>query len=197
MRKSYPINFTLSLFIVIFCVTFTIIAFIRFPLPYSPIANWLSDLGNPDVNIIGAVFYNTGITVAGSALMIFFLRLTKLGMANNRLQCIMILLTVIFGCIGSLAIIMTAIYPINQPSQHSFWSMILYLSLWTAFAFSVAALRYYARYPRWFLAFGGIVVIVDMIAQIFSRTFLSQNGLSFRFYWAIVYCLELGQNVYP
>jgi len=167
MKKEYPLNIVLGLFVVVCYVTCTILAFTRFPLPYSPFNNWLSDLGNPDANPAGAGFYNTGIVLVGYALMLFFLRLTKWRMADNHIQRIMTLLTTGFGCVGSLAMIMTAIYPINQPSQHSFWSMILYISFGTAFAFSVATMRYYVSYLRWLLILGVIVAFVDMISQIF------------------------------
>jgi hypothetical membrane protein len=167
MKKAFPINLIVGLFIVICYVTCTTLAFIRFPLPYSPFNNWLSDLGNPDVNPTGAGFYNAGIVLAGLALMFFFLRLTKWRITGNRIQRIMTLLTTWFGCVGSLAMIMTAIHAINQPSQHSFWSMILYISFGTAFAFSAAAMRYYRHYPQWLFIFGVIVTAVDMVAQIF------------------------------
>jgi len=178
---------------VIFYATFTVIAFTRFPLPYSPVNNWLSDLGNPAVNLAGSGFYNTGIVLTGFVLTLFFLRLAKLRMADNRLQRIMTTLTMGFGCVGSLAMIMTAVYPINQPAQHSFWSMILYISLGTAFAFSVAALRYYTRYPRWLLAFGIIVTGVNMVAQIFFTDIHISE-------WIVVplllgYCLFLGIGI--
>jgi len=193
MKKTYPLNIVLGLFVVICYVTCTILAFTRFPLPYSPFNNWLSDLGNPDVNPTGAGFYNAGIVLAGLALMLFFLRLTEWRMANNRIQHIMTLLTTMFGCVGSLAMIMTAIYPINRPSQHSFWSMILYILFGTAFAFSVAAMRYYVSYPRWLLIFGVIVAVVDMVSQIFFTDVQISE-------WIVVplllgYCLLLGIGI--
>ena len=190
MKKDYPLNIVFGLFIVICYVTCAILAFTRFPLPYSPFNNWLSDLGNPDVNPTGAGFYNTGIVLAGLALMLFFLRLTKWRMAENRLQRIMILLTTGFGLIGSLSMIMTAIHPINEPSQHSFWSMILYISFGTAFAFSAAAMRYYKRYSRWLLLFGVIVAAVDMVSQTFFTNVPISEWIVVPF--LLVYCLLLG-----
>jgi len=195
MKKEYPLNIVLGLFVVFCYVTCTILAFTRYPLSYSPFNNWLSDLGNPAVNPTGAGFYNTGIVLAGLALILFFIRLTKWRMASNRLQRIMTLLTTGFGCVGSLAMVMTAIYPINQPSQHSFWSMILYISFGTAFAFSVAAMRYYVSCPRWLLILGVIVAIVDMVSQIFfTDVHISE--------WIVVplllsYCLLLGMGTEP
>jgi hypothetical membrane protein len=113
MKKTYPIILIMSICVAICYVTFTVIAFTSFPVPYSPANNWLSDLGNPDINPIGARFYNIGIVLADVALTIFFLNLTKMKMRNNHVQNIMTTLTVGFGCIGSLAMLMTAIYPIN------------------------------------------------------------------------------------
>ena len=193
MKRTYPINLILGASVVILYVTFAGASFSRFPSSYSPFDNWLSDLGNPDLNITGAIFYNTGIILAGISLLFFFLYLTKLRLANNRLQRIMTVLTVGFGSIGSLAMIMTAVYPIDQPAQHSFWSMILYFSLGTAFAFSVAALRYHTTFPRWLLLFGGIAAFINMVAQIFFTDICISE-------WIVVplllsYCLFLGIGV--
>jgi hypothetical protein len=71
--------------------------------------------------------------------------------------------------------------------------MILYIALGTAFAFSVAALRYHAQYPRWLLAFGALVAVVDMIAQIFFTDICISEWIVVSF--LLSYCFLLGIGI--
>ncbi|MHB0878719.1 MAG: DUF998 domain-containing protein, partial [Anaerolineae bacterium] len=147
-------------------VMFAAIAYARFPLPYSPLHNWLSDLGNPTVSPSGAPFYNAGIAVTALVLLVFFLSLSGLDLGRGGPQRAMTYLTVGFGCAGTLAMLISAAYPIDQPAVHSLASMGLYIGFGTAFAFSVAALRYHRRCPRWLLAFGVTVALAGMATQV-------------------------------
>jgi hypothetical membrane protein len=154
--------------IVLSCyAVFTILAYVHYPLSYTPRNNWLSDLGNPDLSPGGAIFYNTGIILTAILLVVFYSGMLNLRIKINKVQNTMTYLAVGFGWFGSLAMIMSAVYPINRASMHSFFCMLLFFSLGTAFAFLVAALRYHPEYPKWLLGFGVIAVLVNMIVQIF------------------------------
>ena len=41
-------------------ILFTAISFFYYPTAYSPLTNWLSDLGNPLQNPSGAIYYKIG-----------------------------------------------------------------------------------------------------------------------------------------
>jgi hypothetical protein len=156
------LSFISSLSVVISYLVFAVLSLLSFPTSYSPVSNWLSDLGNSQLNPGGAIFYNTGIVLAGISLLIFFLGLSEWTMAGNKKQNIMLFLTRIFGILGSLSMVLSAIFPINLEGIHSFWSTSLYILIGTSFGFSVAALRYYVRYPRWMLILGIVVALEDM-----------------------------------
>jgi hypothetical protein len=64
--------------------------------------------------------------------------------------CVIFLLKLVrigFGILGALAMLMSGFYPMNFLALHSFFSTCLYILLGTAFAFSVAALRYHPACP--------------------------------------------------
>ena len=157
----------LSLFagilMVVIYLAFAFLAKAGFPGRYSPLQNWLSDLGSFQLNPKGALFYNLGIVLAGALLLPFFSGLGACRLAGNRTQNAMLLLTQIFGALGAFAMVMSAVFPISVPGVHSILSAALYILLGTAFGFSVAALRYYPRYPKWALAAGVLVAIEDML----------------------------------
>lgn len=56
--KRYRMIFFSSILALAGYITCAILAFIHYPLPYSPWKNWLSDLGNKTLNPSGANFYN-------------------------------------------------------------------------------------------------------------------------------------------
>jgi hypothetical membrane protein len=154
MKRFQNISFIAAFLIVVCYLVFATLSYSRYPLPYSPIRNWLSDLGNVNLNPRGAIYYNMGIISTALLLMLFFLGLSRWKIENKRVQIIMLLLTQVFGFLGSFCMIMSAIFPINILAVHRIWSMSLYFMLATAFVFSVAAPRYHQIVPRWLLGVG-------------------------------------------
>lgn len=163
MKKHISLSSASSLFAVVCYLACALLAYAHYPLPYSPQKNWLSDLGNPDLNPSGALFYNIGIVATAAVLPLFFLGLSRWKMANNQGQRLMLFITQGFGILGALAMLLSGLYPISFLALHSFFSMCLFILLGTAFAFSVAALRYHAACPRWLLLVGAFTALVDML----------------------------------
>jgi hypothetical protein len=84
----------------------------------------------------------------------------------------MLFLTQLFGSLGSLSMVLSAFFPINILKVHSFWSASLYILIGTAFAFSVAAFRYYSKYPRWLLFLGIMIALEDMVWGMVLNTYI-------------------------
>jgi hypothetical membrane protein len=150
---------------------FTLLAYIKYPLQFSPLTNWLSDLGNVELNPDGAIFYNFGIILTASMLVIFFLGLFPWKIEQNRVQRIMLRLAQVFGVTGAFCMIMSAVFPINNLTIHSFWSTSLFILLSTGFIFSVAAFRYHKTVPLWLLILGisvaPLVILTKFLPQIY------------------------------
>jgi len=169
MKKNQNISFITGILVVLFYSAFTLLAVSRYPLLYSPTSNWLSDLGNPQNNPQGAIFYNIGIISTALLLMLFFLGLSVWKIEDRRVQIIMLRLTQAFGILGVICMMMSAIFPINLFNIHSFWSSALYIMLSTAFIFSVAMLRYHQWVTRWLLLLG-VLTAVLVIFMSFLQT---------------------------
>ena len=167
MKRHYTLSFVTGIFAIVCYMAFAFLAFSRYPLPFSPMSNWLSDLGNADLNPSGALFYNIGIFITGGMLLLFFLGLSQWKMEKNLLQNIMLFVMQGFGILGALAMLMSGFYPINFFALHSVFSTCLYILLGTSFAFSVAALRYHPTCPRWLLIVGALTALVAMLYGIF------------------------------
>jgi len=165
--KQYRLFFPSSILTLLSYILCAILAFFHYPLPYSPWKNWLSDLGNKTLNPSGAIFYNSGILLTASCLLLFFLGLSALKTGRNRIQDLMINLTQIFGFFGCVSMASSSFFTIADPGPHSLLSAGLYICLGTAFAFSVAALRYDPKVPRWLLVLGAVAALFDLLASLF------------------------------
>lgn len=147
----------------------TLAAYAQFPARFSPAQNWLSDLGNTSQNPTGAIFYNLGVLLIGLLVLLFFLSISGWKIKNRGVQNWMVNLTQIFGVLGSIALILSAVFPINHPQEHQILSIALYILLGTGFAFSVSALRYQPICPKWVMAVGLITALVDILSGIFHE----------------------------
>ena len=172
MKRNQYISFIAGILVVVCYLAFALIAYSRYPMPYSPTMNWLSDLGNIEINPKGAIFYNAGIISTAFLLIVFFLGLSRWKIENKRIQIIMLLLTQTFGILGAFCMIMSAMFPINLLEVHRVWSMSLYFMLATAFVFSAAALRYHPRVPRWLLILGISTAVMVNLTVFLPKAYL-------------------------
>lgn len=187
MRRN--LSFFASLWVVMVYLICTWRAALSFLADFSPVTNWLSDFGSSSLNPHGAIYYNIGIILTGIGLMIFFLSLRGQAVEERKAAKIMLLLTKLFGSLGAIAMILSAVFPISSSGAHSMWSACLYIFLGTAFAFSVAAFRYQPTFPRWLLALGILVVIDDLIWSLVLNIYILEWVTIFLF---LVYVLLLG-----
>jgi len=132
------------------------LAYSQYPGGYSPSTNWLSDLGDRNVNIDGASYYNAGILIVAALLFLWFIGLSQWRVPANRPQPWFLLIAQVAGALGSLAVAMSAVFPIDLFQAHAFWSRAHYMMLAMGFGFSVAALACNPSYPRPLLYVGTI-----------------------------------------
>jgi len=170
--KRYLFSFISGILASAGYLVFTFLAYNRYPSPYSPLTNWLSDLGNPNLNPQGAIIYNIGIISTALLLIVFFLGLHVWKIEDNRVQIIMLRLTQAFGILGLICMMMSSIFPINLYKIHSIWSTSLYVMLSTAFIFSVAMLRYHQRVPRWLLILGISTAMMVILTSFFPAIYV-------------------------
>lgn len=106
---------------------FAFLAHTRYPAHFSPQNNnWLSDLGNRNLNPGGADFYVWGCIATGIILLGFFLSLTLWRRSGSRIQNWLLALIQIAGGIAALSLVMSAIYTEDQFTKHQFWSRLIY-----------------------------------------------------------------------
>jgi hypothetical membrane protein len=194
MKIKKQVSLILSILVIVVYLMMTMLSLLRYTESFSPVSNWLSDLGNRKISPDGSTYYNLGIFISGSLLTLFFISLGSNRMEGKRAQNIMLLLTQIFGIIGSIAMVMTGVFSIDNPQTHSLFSAILRICLGTAFGFSVAAFRYQKGINKWILIIGVITTLTDLLVSVFfNKTQLLEWPVISLF---LIYCLLLGTETY-
>lgn len=103
-----------------------VLAYSRYPGDLSPVNNnWLSDLGNRNLNPQGADFYVWGCITAGIILGGFFLALTPWRTTGSRIQNWLLLAVQLAGEIAAVSLVMSAVYTEDQFEAHQFWSRVI------------------------------------------------------------------------
>ena len=115
-------------------------------------------------------------------------------MQGKKVQNIMLLLTQAIGIFGSIAMIMTGVFSIDQPQLHSLFSAFNRICLGSAFGFSVAAFHYNKEFKKWILIIGVIATLTDLfVSVLYNKTHLLEWPVIFLF---LFYCLLLGNETY-
>jgi hypothetical membrane protein len=109
----------------LYCV-FTFASLALYPVAYSPVTNWLSDLGNSSYNPRGAVFYNLGCIATGIALFPFFIGLYEWYTVNRRLRLGLIVWQA-EGCVAAFSLIMIGVFSEDSGWPHTLWSVVFFI----------------------------------------------------------------------
>jgi len=104
-------------------LVFAVLSYSRYPGDFSTgNNNWLSDLGNRNLNPDGADFYVWACVAAGVILCAFFLTLTQWRSTGTRIQNGLLLAFQAAGEVAAVSLVMSAIYTEDQFAAHQFWS---------------------------------------------------------------------------
>jgi hypothetical membrane protein len=156
------------LVIVLYCVfTFTSVAL--FPTAYSPVTNWLSDLGNSTFNPRGAIFYNVGCILTGLALIPFYGGFYK-WYTNEKLRKAMIIVTQAVGLFSAFSLIMIGVYSEDYMAQHVFWSDVFFVLNLLVLILANVSLMTHPKFRKPIGYYGIIVALINLLFVAASNT---------------------------
>jgi hypothetical membrane protein len=150
------------LVIVLFCI-FTLASAVRYPTSFTPMDNWLSDLGAPAKNPTGDVYFNVGCILTGSAMLLV---MWGLGVWNGGT-----LLTAGRACgvISAFALMLIGIF-VEGTGTHSILALTFFLFLFFFLVLTNLALR---KDPAYNKLWGYYVILAVILDVIFIYTFFA------------------------
>jgi hypothetical protein len=146
---SIVVNAAAGLAAVTLYIVAAIAARAFYPASFGPLANWLSDLGNNDLNPAGALFYRLGGILGGTGLLVLFLTLDGRRWGERRAVRVLSVLVRVFGAMASVSFIMTGVFSEDMMPMHSWFSIANFAAFGTAIALTGIACLCGAALPRW------------------------------------------------
>jgi hypothetical protein len=154
--------------IMLYCA-FTVISIGFFPNPFSPLNNYLSQLGNLSLNPNGAIFYNLALILVGLAEIPFYIGLYQ--WYTKKTENKLLLAARAVGLFNALAIIMSGIFSesVNY-SLHIFWSYIIFITFVPILILINKALLTYPEHKKVISYYGFVVAAIHISLIVFVTT---------------------------
>jgi hypothetical membrane protein len=160
---------TAGILVILFYCAFTFTSIVLFPGPFSPVNNWLSDLGNSIFNPRGAVFYNLGCILTGLMLFPFFGGFYKWYTDEKRRKVLMMIMQAV-GFIAGFALIMIGVFSEDYMAQHVFWSDVFFVFNLIFLILANASLMTHPKFIRPIGYYGLVVALINLVFVAFSNT---------------------------
>ena len=141
---------------------FSWLSFLSFPYSFSPTDNFLSQLGNFDLNPSGAIFYFLAIILSGFIGAAFYWGLYSFYKETTHDTMLKIIL--ICGMFNSIAIILSGVFSetINY-DIHFLASFSIFLSFFPILLLTNGLLFSHRQFSRWIGIFGFALAVVDFV----------------------------------
>lgn len=111
--------------ICVYCIL-TWISASYYPGSFGPMTDYLSVLGNSNLNPDGAVFYNLGVSLTGLTLIPFYIGMYMTYGKPTGSKLISI--ATVFGFLNCLSILLSAVFPEDVYELHFIWSLMIFLT---------------------------------------------------------------------
>ena len=144
----------------------------------TPLTNWLSDFGNPQINPLGAIFYNIGCIIVAALLIIFYIGLFQ-WYKNEKIRKKYIISYVgaqISGIISSIFLVLASIFPLGTYTPlHSRFGMLHMIGLDSFIIFIAIAFMINPDLKKSIGIFGFFLAIFNIITtNAFSSLYIAE-----------------------
>jgi hypothetical membrane protein len=192
MKTKWPISLVAGIAAIIIYLILTLVAFLKYPDSYEPLTNWLSDLGNPQANPSGSIFYNLGCILTSLFLIVFYIGLRQWNTGDKKMK---VLLTIaqVAGVLSSFSLIIAAIFPLGtHTSIHSFWSATVSVFLGFFLTFSATSLLKHRAFIKWFAYYAFLTALVNFVYGAFLHSVFFAEWVSIGMF--IIYVFMVAYN---
>jgi hypothetical membrane protein len=158
----WPISCIAGVAVILFYCIFTFTSLALYPTSYSPIGNWLSDLGNSSNNPSGAIVYNVGCVFTGLALFPFFIGLYK-WYTTETWRKVTLIATQTVGCLAAFSLIMIGVFSEDYMTWHVLWSSAFFVLNLIVLILVGASLFTHPAYIKLVAYYGFIVAAINLV----------------------------------
>ena len=185
--KKWPLSTIAGFAVIVLYCTFTFISISLFPVPVNPVRNFLSQLGNANLNPDGAIFYCLAVILAGLAAIPFYVGLYQWVTRIKKNNLMKVALAV--GVVNGISIIMIGIFSESVHfTLHVFWSFLIFITFVPILLIVNTILLGYPEHNKLISYYGLIVAVIDIIllAAVTIGGF-EEGGIGSIMEWAAVF----------
>lgn len=157
MNIKLSLNVLGMLALIVFTI-FTLIAVALYPISYNPIYNWLSNLGNVNLDHTGAFFFNLGCFLTGFMLIPFFLTILRWN-PTQKWNKLLLIMGILLGIIASISLIGIGVFPETNFHMHGLAASGVFNSLFLIIIFINLALFKHPKFMK-IVAYWGVVAVL-------------------------------------
>lgn len=161
INSKYALNTLGMLALVVFSI-FVLISALLYPTPYTPLYDWLSNLGNADLNPSGALFFNWGCIITAIILILFFTCLYRWNPISKRNK-LLLFLGIFFGIFACISLIGVGIFPETHIQMHVLAASGVFGSLFIIIILLSTALFNHPKFMH-IVAYWGIIAVLINIS---------------------------------
>lgn len=147
-----------SLVILLFCI-FTLASAVRYPGAFSPMDNWLSDLGTMKKNPAGYVYFNVGCILAGVSTLFL---VTGMGAWKVQERKRLFDAGQALGALSAFTLMLIGVFDENTP-YHTILSIAFFLFLGLFLVLTNISLWKHPAYKRWIGYYSIVAVAIDIL----------------------------------
>ncbi len=152
----------LGLLVLTLFTIFTFTSLILYPTPYSPLYDWLSNLGNINLNPNGAIFFNWGCIITGLILIPFIINLYRWN-PPQKWSKILITIAITIGIVGAIAQIAVGVFPETHIKLHVLAATIVFSTMFLLILLLNISLYKHPKFMHIVAYWGIIAVIINLI----------------------------------
>jgi len=159
--KAWPLGCKAGISLIVVYLAFTFSSWALFPTPYSPVDNWLSDLGNYEYNPDGAILYNLGCVLTGAAGILFVWGL-RVWHTEDRVRTLVIKAAQALGLAACVFLVCIGIFSEDFPPYHGIFSVAFFLTFGVFILVFVPSVFTHPRFMKFVGIFGIVSLGIDI-----------------------------------
>ena len=160
--RNVSISSIVALIAIVFFCAAVALAIVSFPPGFTPLENWMSDLGNPVLNPAGATYFNGACMITGLLLVIFYPGL-RMWRETGAVQAPVMNVALAAGIFSGIALAGVGLFPETFKPHHFIVSVLFFLSSTLAILLTTVALRGHVGLSKTSVRAGYLTVAIGVI----------------------------------
>jgi hypothetical membrane protein len=180
-----PLAAVAGVMVIVLFGIFTLASAVRYAGSFSPMDNWLSDLGSPIKNPSGDAYFNVGCIATGVT-MLFLVAGINIWRPGSPGKGMLLTLGQVCGIVAAFALMLVGVFH-EETAYHGIMALMFFLFLWL---FLILVNAFLWKHPSYVRAFGHFAILAALLDVFFMYTFIAYEHAPI-WEWIAVFSAQL------